>query len=152
MDYWTPARAQLAQSCRFSKPLLPYCTALLSSENPEDPSCNCSLNNYCSPGCVREKHSLPQGSSVKTRGLGGKDLWARKSQKEATKPGRAFSSSICLETALPFPGGALLEIVLDSEGSAGGLLEKQWTKTGFQTAETVLKSSTYRKFGNSPAV
>lgn len=85
MEYWTPARVQLAQSCRFSKPLLPYCTALLSSKNPEDPSCNYSLNNYCSPGCVCEKHSLPQGSSIKTRGWGKRPV----SQKE---PERSYKS------------------------------------------------------------
>lgn len=47
------------------------------------------------------------------------------SQEEATKPGRAFISSVRLETVIPFPASALLEIVLDSEGSAGVLLEKQ---------------------------
>jgi len=59
------------------------------------------------------------------------------SQKEPTKPGRAFISSVCLETVIPFPFSALSEIILDSEGSAGVLLEKQGTKTGFQMAETV---------------
>lgn len=59
------------------------------------------------------------------------------SQKEATKPGWAFISSACLETAIPFPASALLEIVWDSEGSAGVLLEKQGTKTGFQMAQTI---------------
>lgn len=59
------------------------------------------------------------------------------SQQEATKPGRAFISTVCLEAVIPFPASGLLEIVLDSEGSAGVLLEKQGTKTGFQMAETV---------------
>lgn len=46
------------------------------------------------------------------------------SQKEATKPGRAFTSSVCLEIVIPFPASALLETVLGSEGSAGVLLGK----------------------------
>lgn len=58
-------------------------------------------------------------------------------QEKATKPERAFISSVCLETVTPFPLSALLEIALVSEGSAGVLLQKQGTKTGFQMAETI---------------
>lgn len=56
------------------------------------------------------------------------------SQKEATKPGRAFTSSVCLEIVIPFPASALLETVLGSEGSAGVLLERQRTKMDFPMA------------------
>lgn len=59
------------------------------------------------------------------------------SQEEATKPGRALISSVCLGTVIPLPARALSLTGLDSEGSAGVLLEKRGTNTGFQMAETV---------------
>lgn len=74
------------------------------------------------------------------------------SQEEATKPGRAFTSSVCLETVISFPASTLLETVLGSEGSAGVLMEKQRKKTGFPVAQAISLSSTYIKFSYSSAV
>lgn len=71
------------------------------------------------------------------------------SQEEATKPGRAFLSSVCLQT---LPASALLETIWGSEGSAGILLEKQRTKTGFPMAQAIPLSSTYIKFSYTSAV
>lgn len=73
------------------------------------------------------------------------------SQEEATKPGRAFISSVCLKIVIPFPASALLETALGSEGSAGVLLEKQRTKTGIPMAQAI-PSSTYIKFSYTSAV
>lgn len=80
-----------------------------------------------------ERHSLPQGSSIRLRGFEEKDCEPARGYK--TREG--LLSTVCLETVIPFPASGLLEIALDSEGSAGVLLEKQGTKTGFQIAETV---------------
>lgn len=74
------------------------------------------------------------------------------SQEEATKPGRAFISRVCLEIVIPFPASALLETVLGSEGSAGVLLEKQRTKMGFLMAQAIPSSSTYIKFSYTSAL